>query len=243
MSKIKNSIMEFYTIEDLTRRDIWINRINPLIKFIITISYIVLTVSIDKSDNVRLLMMLPYLIIGFVLYEISFFEALKRLRFVIPLLILIGLASGIDAFVGLFAKGCLTVFATYIFVATTSIDDFCYSLRRVHVPAILVTEILLIYRYLNLLMKEIDRMMLAYKLRAPGQKGLNIKTWGSFIGIFLLRTMDRAENVYESMHLRGYDDEKGLVSQKNLSLKWVDLAYLFIFGVFLYLCYKNFYMW
>lgn len=45
----------------------------------------------------------------------------------------------------------------------------------------------------------------AYELRAPGQKGIHFKVWGSLMGQMLLRSMDRAEVIYESMCLRGFD--------------------------------------
>ena len=44
----------------------------------------------------------------------------------------------------------------------------------------------------------------AYHLRAPGQKGIHISAWGSFLGQLLLRSMDRAQELYSSMQLRGY---------------------------------------
>ena len=44
----------------------------------------------------------------------------------------------------------------------------------------------------------------AYHLRAPGQKGIHISAWGSFLGQLLLRSMDRAQELYSSMLLRGY---------------------------------------
>ena len=44
----------------------------------------------------------------------------------------------------------------------------------------------------------------AYSLRAPGQKGIHVSAWGSFLGQLLLRSMDRAEELYNSMLLRGY---------------------------------------
>ena len=47
----------------------------------------------------------------------------------------------------------------------------------------------------------------AYRLRAPGQKGVHISAWGSFLGQLLLRSMDRATALYESMELRGYHGE------------------------------------
>ena len=47
-------------------------------------------------------------------------------------------------------------------------------------------------------------MTQAYRLRAPGQKGVHLKAWGSFVGL-LLRSIDRADEVYHSMLLRGYN--------------------------------------
>ena len=47
----------------------------------------------------------------------------------------------------------------------------------------------------------------AYRLRAPGQKGIHISAWGSFLGQLLLRSMDRAEELYSSMRLRGFQGE------------------------------------
>ena len=50
-------------------------------------------------------------------------------------------------------------------------------------------------------------MMNAYTLRAPGQKGVHISAWGSFLGQLLLRSMDRATALYQSMQMRGFTGE------------------------------------
>ena len=47
----------------------------------------------------------------------------------------------------------------------------------------------------------------AYRLRAPVQKGIHVSAWGSFLGQLLLRSMDRAQELYSSMLLRGYAQE------------------------------------
>jgi cobalt/nickel transport system permease protein len=57
------------------------------------------------------------------------------------------------------------------------------------------------------LAEEANVMTQAYSLRAPGQKGIHYKAWGSFLGQLLLRSMDRAEELYSSMLLRGYHGE------------------------------------
>ena len=84
-------------------------------------------------------------------------------------------------------KGILTVFASYILIATTSIGKICHALRLLHVPKILVTEILLIYRYITVLLDEVRKMTQAYELRAPGRRGIAFREWGSFAGLLLLR--------------------------------------------------------
>ena len=80
----------------------------------------------------------------------------------------------------------------------------CAALRQLHVPRVLVTTILLTYRYIVLLLQEGNRISTAYALRAPGEKGIHFRAWGSLLGQLLLRSVDRAQLVYESMMLRGY---------------------------------------
>ena len=70
-----------------------------------------------------------------------------------------------------------------------------------------MTLLLRTYRYIGVMMEEVAVMSEAYSLRAPGQKGIHISAWGSFLGQLLLRSMDRAEALYHSMRLRGFRGE------------------------------------
>ena len=74
-------------------------------------------------------------------------------------------------------------------------------------PSLLVTLLLLTYRYVGVMTEELSVMTDAYRLRAPGQKGLHVSAWGSFLGQLLLRSADRAEELYGSMLLRGFRGE------------------------------------
>ena len=97
--------------------------------------------------------------------------------------------------------------ASFLLIATTPMDALCAALRKLHVPSLLVTLLLLTYRYVSVMLHEVSVMSEAYHLRAPGQKGIHISAWGSFLGQLLLRSMDRAETLYESMQLRGFHGE------------------------------------
>ena len=90
----------------------------------------------------------------------------------------------------------------------------------------MVTLLLLTYRYAAVLAEEANVMTQAYSLRAPGQKGIHYSAWGSFLGQLLLRSMDRAEELYSSMLLRGYHGEFYYAQERRSSLRDVLYAAL-----------------
>ncbi|MCR5005402.1 MAG: cobalt ECF transporter T component CbiQ [Clostridiales bacterium] len=222
MSKIRDAISEFGELERTAKRDQWVNHIHPLVMLFLTVLYIGITVSFQKYDLIGLAAMGLYPLVMFNLADLSFGKCLKRVRIVLPLILFIGLfnplfdrvpvrvgqyvfRAGWISMITLIFKGFYTVLASYVLVATTPIEDLCRSLRQIHVPEILVTQLLLTYRYISVLLLEVHRTTQAYSLRAPGQRGVKFKAWGSLAGGLLLRSVDRAQVVYESMLLRGFD--------------------------------------
>lgn len=242
MSKIGNAIHEIHHIDTLASKDQWVNRLHPLVKFIITISYIVAVVSFQKYDVTGLVGMVIYPIAGFILSELSFWDSVKRLRLVLPLICFLGIlnpffdknyvliagmqiSAGVLSMITLILKGVFSVLASYLLIATTSVDKLCYAFRMLHIPKAMVTQFMLTYRYITFLLEEVDRITQAYALRAPKQKGIHFKVWGSLTGQLLLRSMDRANNVYESMLLRGYKGDYRYMRER-LAVRPQDIVYL-----------------
>lgn len=194
---------------------------HPLIKLIITITFIGFVVSVHRYDVKSLLLLSIYPCILFALGQLSWSAAWKRLKYVLPFVACVGILNpffdtqnitvlgytvraGLLSFATLFIKGILTILATYALIASTSIEKICYALSVIHIPRIIITQVLLTYRYLHLLLEEANRIIQAYELRAPSASGIAISEWGSLVGKFLLRSVDRAEQVYNSMLLRGF---------------------------------------
>lgn len=225
MAKLGQAIHEIHSLENLAERDTFFNRIHPLAKVLVTIWYLVLVMSFGKYDIVGLAGMCLYPLILMISGDISVRQAVRRLKPVLFMVFLIGAANpffdrvpvmeaggftvtaGMISMVTLFFKAGFAVFASYVLIATTTVEQICYALRKIRIPQILVTVLLLIYRYLVLMLKEADRITQAYTLRAPGEKGIKKSAWGSLAGQMLLRSMDRAQRVYESMTLRGFRGE------------------------------------
>ncbi len=135
---------------------------------------------------------------------------------------IIPVTGGVLSMITLMLKGFYAVLSAYILIATTSIDDICYALNLIHVPKTIVIVIMLIYRYFGVMAMEADRIVTAYRLRAPSQNGIHYKAWGTLVGQWLLRSMDKAGIVYESMLLRGF---KGDFRIKKKKLKLSDFVY------------------
>ena len=240
MSVIDKNLQELNKLQDIQQRSHWMNELHPLGKLLISVLYIFTVASIGKYDIIHLILLAVYLVFAFVVGELSFREGVYRMRLVLPLVVFVGIfnpffdreilfyiggigvSGGVLSMLTLVIKGFYTVLAAYVLIATTSIDDICYALRCIHVPKVIVIVVMLIYRYFDVMAKEADRIMTAYMLRAPSQKGIHYKAWGTLVGQWLLRSMDRADTVYESMLLRGFTGDFKVQKRKR---KKADFIY------------------
>ncbi|MBQ9632470.1 MAG: cobalt ECF transporter T component CbiQ, partial [Lachnospiraceae bacterium] len=214
MSSIEKQLLELQRIQNLQQRAHWMNRLHPAGKLLLGLVYILIVVSLDKYDLCRALALSVYPIFGFIIGELSLKEGLYRMRLILPLVVFVGIfnpffdrqilfrigsfgvTGGVLSMATLMLKGLYAVLSAYILIATTSIEEICYALRLVHVPRIIVMVVMLIDRYIVIMGQEADRIQTAYRLRAPSQKGIHYKAWGTLVGQWLLRSMDRANLVY-----------------------------------------------
>ena len=245
MNQIESNLKELHRLQELQQRSHWMNQLHPLGKLLVCVSYILTVTSFDKYALDKLIIMAVFPVFGFIVGDLSFREGIYRMRLILPLVLFVGIfnpffdrnvlftidtgagaeiavTGGVISMATLMLKGFYAVLSAYILIATTSIEEICYALRSLHVPKVIVIVIMLIYRYFGLMAAEADRIMTAYMLRAPKQKGINYKAWGSLVGQWLLRSMDRATAVYESMTLRGFN---GDFRVKRKVIRPIDFLY------------------
>lgn len=241
MPDIRKAALEIREMDSLANMSSVIHSLNPLVKLIVTIAYIFIVASFGKYQLSGLFPMILYPAFLFSLSGISVKICMYKLRFMIPLVCAVGIfnplidrnilfsvgaisiTGGMVSMITLMLKGILCICASFLLAATTPIDMICMSLRKLHVPKYIVSLILLTYRYIATMVEEVSIMNTAYQLRAPGQKGIKISAWGSFLGQLLLRSMDKAQDVYRSMQIRGYNGEFKYV--RTVPLKRTDVIY------------------
>lgn len=225
MGKLERAGTELHEMDELAAGRSIIHRVHPLCKLFVTVIYIVTVVSFHKYDITGLIVMVLYPAVMYQAAQIPVFLCFYKLRVVLPFVCAAGLVNpfldhtiviqagdlvitgGMMSMAVLMLKGCLALAASFLLMATTPVDSLCRALRMIHVPEVLTTLLLLTYRYIGIMVEEASVMMRAYSLRAPRQKGVHITAWGSFLGQLWLRSMDRAEELYSSMLLRGFRGE------------------------------------
>jgi cobalt/nickel transport system permease protein len=248
MANITQAYYKMFILDELADKETAIHRINPVIKMVVTFIYLLFVVSYDKYDISGLLPLFFYPAVIMSIGDIPLKPMLAGLVIAAPLAIGvgifnpfldrtivstlggIGISAGLLSFASLLIKCCLTVFAALLLLSTTGMNKIAAAMHRLHIPQIFIIQLLLTYRYISVLMGETSRVYNAYTLRAPNQRGVSSKVWGSLIGLLLLRTYDRASRLYQAMKLRGFENQYYGVNLDSIQRK--DRLYLLGWVVF-----------
>ena len=233
MDRLHRAIKDVHRLDDLAARDTWLNRLGPLPKLLAAAVYLAVTLSFGRYQLSGVLGMGLWPLLVLELAAFAPADALRAFAPVAALLAVVGLCNlpfdravllhagplavtgGMLSLGVLLAKGLFCFLAVWVLIASTGMEAVCAALQQLHCPRVLTTTILLIYRYIILLLQEGSRLATAYALRAPGQKGIHFRAWGSLLGQLLLRSIDRAQLVYESMQLRGFAGAFPLGAKKH----------------------------
>jgi len=236
VSKIMDSIYNIRLLDELARKETMIHKIHPVSKLLTTMVYLFVVVSFDRYEISGLLPFVLFPMVLILLAELPVKPIFKRLLFVEPLIIGIGILNplfdprGWTTFASIMIKCALTVTACLILVSTTGLDKIAQALRTLRVPSLFVLQLILTFRYISVLIEELAVMVRAYVLRTPQQKGIRLKDSGAFAGQLLLRSFNRAQNVYIAMKLRGFHGEYHAYSSADI--KWKDIIYLLAWSLF-----------
>lgn len=113
--------------------------------------------------------------------------------------------GGLHVFAAVLTRGTLCLSVMLLLAASTRFTDILRVLWRIRVPALLVTVLALMYRYLFLLVEESARLARARRSRTLGRGRL--VAWRSSAGIvarLFVRSSERAERIYAAMCARGW---------------------------------------
>ncbi len=136
-----------------------------------------------------------------------------RLLALIPFLFLLalgipltrGFETGWNQGAQLLARSLISLAIMITLVATTPFSQLLTAFQRLHVPQVLISILAFMYRYMFVLVDELDKMRRA-KLARTFYPSLwwEVRLMGNFVGILFVRAFERAERVYAAMCARGW---------------------------------------
>ena len=237
--------VEYFNLGHLDRlsyQDTVIHRLDPRVKVITTMLFIIVVVSYPKYAVLDLVPFLFFPMLLMMLGDIPALLIAKKVLVLSPFALFVGifnplldthemtiaggvtLSAGWVSFASIVLKYSLTISAALALIATTSFPGVCQALRRIGFPALFISQLLFLYRYLFVLLEETMRVVRARDLRSFGGKGMGMRVFVRIVGTLFLRTVERAERIYRAMLSRGFRGELPVLNQYRLTLADVTLG-------------------
>ena len=218
----KSAVEAFHEIER-TRQER--GMVPPVARLGVVVVFLLVLVSFGKYDLAALSALALYPVSLVCFERVPLFSAFLRFWFLLlPVLLVgaanplfdrtvavsiggIGVSGGWLSFAVLALKGMLALAVGWSLLRKTGVEGLVEAFAALHLPPSFGLSVLLMHRYLVLMVKEMNRMRDAYALRS-GTLGRAIRpsSWGSFVGLLLMRSMDRASCVQSALELRGGGD-------------------------------------
>ena len=114
--------------------------------------------------------------------------------------------TGLRLYATVIVKAYLSLAYVVLLLATTPFRSLLKALAWFRVPAFFLSLLSFTYRYIFVLVEEIERLQRAWAGRYFGRRRLaQFLTLGPAVGALFMRSYERAERVWAAMLSRGYD--------------------------------------
>lgn len=124
---------------------------------------------------------------------------------------------GLNLALSIIVKAFISVQVAALLIMTTSFGEIMASLRALGIPKVLLSVIMMMWRYLDVILNEARRMMQARTARSTclemqsrkigGNLFFRAAVTGGMAGSLFVRSLDRSERIYQAMLARGYDGD------------------------------------
>ena len=122
-------------------------------------------------------------------------------------------------------KGNAILLALLLLVGTMELATLGHALDHLGVPSKLAQLLIFTVRYLEVVHREYDRLRTSMKVRAfqPVLNMHTLRTYGTLVGMLLVRAWDRSERVLAAMQCRGFTGKFWLLD--HFRYRWTDALF------------------
>lgn len=206
------SLAALRDLDALSARDVPLSRLDPRAPLLVTLLACVLAASFPRGE---VLALLPFLAWPAALASLAAVPArplVRALLVPLPFVLLAALPAlvvepgpagrGIAA--SILVRFLVTATPALLLAAVWGLPALGWAMGRLGAPDVLVTQILVLWRYLFVLGEEAVRMDRSRAMRSFGGRGRELGLAGPFLGTLLLRSQDRAERIDRALRARAF---------------------------------------
>ncbi len=209
----------------------WLGALDARAKIVGVVAFVVATALLTSTDLVlaSLLVSVCFAAMSQVPYRHLVRMYLGALPFVLVASVSVFLFSGVERGFDMWARTSSCVVALLVLASGTETFELFHGLRRLRVPRLVSTLLMLTYRYILLLGDELERMRTARRARGfRGGRGLldsrGLRVISYTAGMVFVRAVARAEDGYEALRARGFRSDMRLM--RASPLRAADLAFI-----------------
>jgi len=197
-------------LDRYSRLDSPIHRIPAILKFSAALLLVIALVVAPFSQTWVFAPVAVFLAFAAVISRIPVSFIVKRLLFLEPLVLGVAFLSllrpdGVTAFLSILLKSTLSLLTMILLSNTTPFSELLQVFRRMGIPALLVTVLALMYRYLFVLIDEAERMQRARVSRTFTKDRTHLwRLLATVVSQLFVRSSERAERIYSAMCARGW---------------------------------------
>lgn len=226
-NKLIRSMADLNSIEQMATGSSPLHNLSASIKILMTLCFILCVVSIDRYALNQVLAFAFYPIIALCISNLRAKILLKKALFSLAFVLFIALAnlftestlcSAFLGFSSLMLKAFLCILAVLILSASTKMNDIAQALRKFHIPCIIVLQLMLSFRYIEVLIKQAINIKNAYLLRS-NRENIPLRDWVKLVGSLILKSIDSANSLYKSMLCRGFNAHFVIKDNSTITFK------------------------
>lgn len=213
-------------ISDEHARSHWFGRLDPRAKIVGVFALVLVIALLTRPELIMAALVLAISVAA--ASRIPYLGLAKAYAAALPFVafasVSIFLFSGTDKGLAMLGRTSACVLLLLVLVLGTETFDLFGGLRRLKVPAVLATLLMLTYRYIIVVSEEFSRMRVARKARGFGggrslldRYALRILSFTA--GMVLVRSTGRADRVYEGLKCRGFTGDMTMWKRSELSAR------------------------
>lgn len=225
MSSGMVQFMEIGRLDEVARLDSPVHRLDARAQIVVAMVFVVTVMSFPRTEISALMPFMFYPAVMLAVAGLPLSMLLRKLVVAAPFALLVGIfnpvldrtvaatiggypvTGGWLSFISLLVRFVLTVGAALILVSCTGMHRLCAGLERLGMPRILAVQLLFLHRYFFVIGDEGLRMRRSVAIRSAGTGVPGLRLYGHLAGTLLIRSIDRAQRVYQAMRARGFDGE------------------------------------